>query len=223
MKKKLFLAAVLLAALATGYTAWAYFSTRGVAVYLLGTRMGAILAGSWQWTLLAAVLLWIPGAAVLVRRLRRRGQKAAPAAKSAPDVPPAVPSGSRIPPRKGTVGTGTGTIPPKAPQQPPVQPAPAADAGATAVLPSAAATEVLPPEEDATQILPPEGEATEILPPEADATQVLPPEGEPTQPLPSAEPPAPAAGQEDGAVCPVCGNRVSGGRFCTRCGAKLRD
>ena len=45
MKKKLFLAAVLLAALATGYTAWAYFSTRGVAVYLLGIFVPGLIIG----------------------------------------------------------------------------------------------------------------------------------------------------------------------------------
>ena len=81
MKKKLLLVAVVLALVASGYTAYAYFATRGVAVYLLGTQRGAVLAGSWQGTLLLAVALWIPGAVALVRKLRGRGKAPAPAAE----------------------------------------------------------------------------------------------------------------------------------------------
>ena len=58
MKRKLLTALLALALLASAYTAYACLATRGMRVYLMGTGLGAVLAGSWQFTLLAAVILW---------------------------------------------------------------------------------------------------------------------------------------------------------------------
>lgn len=76
MKRKLFVISLVLALLVSAYTAYACLSTRGLRVYLMGTQMGAVFAGTWQFTLLTAVILWIPVAIVLIRKvqgLRRRG------------------------------------------------------------------------------------------------------------------------------------------------------
>ena len=79
MKRKLFAAVLVLALLVSGYTLYAYLSTRGLRVYLMGTQMGAVLAGSWQFTFLAAVVLWSPGVVALVRKAAGlRGRKMAP-------------------------------------------------------------------------------------------------------------------------------------------------
>ena len=70
MKRKLFAISLVLALLASAYAAYACLSTRGIRVYLMGTRMGAVLAGTWQLALLAAVILWIPAAITLIRKVR---------------------------------------------------------------------------------------------------------------------------------------------------------
>ena len=62
---------VLLALLATGYTLYAFLSTRGVKIYLMDTQRGAFLAGTWQIGLLIAVVLWLPWVFRLLRRVSR--------------------------------------------------------------------------------------------------------------------------------------------------------
>lgn len=86
MKRKVLAVSAVLAALLTAYTAYAYLATRGLRVYLIGTRLGGILASSWQITLLAALLLWIPGAAVLIRKVSGRRGDATKAAKQTETV-----------------------------------------------------------------------------------------------------------------------------------------
>ena len=71
MKKKLLLVNIILALVVSGYTAYAWGSTRGLRVYLMKTQMGQWLASTWQLTLLAAVVLWLPTVIVLLRRLSR--------------------------------------------------------------------------------------------------------------------------------------------------------
>lgn len=75
MKRKLLAVLSALALLASVYTAYAYLSTRGVQIYLMGTRMGAVLAGTWQLALLLAVILWAPGMIVLLRKLSELRQR----------------------------------------------------------------------------------------------------------------------------------------------------
>ena len=199
MRKKLLLAAVVLALVASGYTAYAYFATRGVAVYLLGTQRGAVLAGSWQGTLLLAVVLWIPGAVALVRKLRGRGKAPAPAAGVTVSPAATAPATARIPPRKGTT-------------QPPVSaaaaPAPAGKPAAgydpTAVLPRPEGTPAAPAPES-TEGPPPDRNGA---PGAAAPARTEEPAAQPAEPL---------------RFCPMCGSRIAGGRFCERCGAKLRD
>ena len=105
MKRKLFAAVLVLALLVSGYTLYAYLSTRGLRVYLMGTQMGAVLAGSWQFTFLAAVVLWSPGVVALVRKAAGlRGRKMAPG--QAEDATEILQQGGmeateRLEPRKG--------------------------------------------------------------------------------------------------------------------------
>lgn len=88
MKRKLFAITLALALLTSAYTAWACFSTRGLRVYLMGTQMGAVFAGTWQYTFLAAAVLWIPGAAVLLRRIGalKRRRAASPQSRIATEI-----------------------------------------------------------------------------------------------------------------------------------------
>ena len=75
MKRKLFAASLVLALLASVYTAYAFSATRGLQIYLMGTGIGAVFAISWQITIFAAILLWVPGVVKLVRLLRRRKER----------------------------------------------------------------------------------------------------------------------------------------------------
>ena len=77
MKRKLLTALLALALLASAYTAYACLATRGMRVYLMGTGLGAVLAGSWQFTLLAAVILWLPCLALAVGKVRGLRKKKA--------------------------------------------------------------------------------------------------------------------------------------------------
>ena len=79
MKRKLLVITLAAALLAAVYTIFAYLSTRGLQIYLMGTRKGAVLAGTWQIALLADILLWIPGAAALIRKIK--GRRKAPGVK----------------------------------------------------------------------------------------------------------------------------------------------
>lgn len=82
MKRKLFAASLILALLASIYTAYAFSATRGLQIYLMRTGIGTVFAISWQITIFAAILLWVPGVVKLVRLLCRR--KGGVSAQTAP-------------------------------------------------------------------------------------------------------------------------------------------
>ena len=111
MKRKLFAITLVLALLTSVYTAYACLSTRGLRVYLMGTRLGTVLAASWQYTLLAAVVLWIPGIVVLLRRgAGRKGRAAALQGVEPTEVLAEGPTGTeRLEPRRGTA-QAAGTV-----------------------------------------------------------------------------------------------------------------
>lgn len=94
---------VLLALLATGYTLYAFLSTRGVKIYLMDTQRGAFLASTWQIGLLIAVVLWLPWVFRLLRRVSR-GKAAQRGAAGTVTLPngQVVDTQSRIEPRRGT-------------------------------------------------------------------------------------------------------------------------
>lgn len=241
MKRKLLAILSALAAMVTAYTVFACLSTRGVRVYLMGTRMGAVLAGSWQYTLLAAVVLWMPGAVVLVRaavkwRQRRAARKVpaqAPADGGKVETPPEPRKGVKEPagllkPKKGTKdatellepkkGTGDDTEL--------LEPKKRAKETAGFFEPQKgveAATELLEPKkgtEDATELLEPKKGAEAVLEPRKGTendTELLTPQEAAAEPQERAEP---SAGP---AFCPNCGYPVSGKRFCAKCGTKVGE
>ena len=141
MKRKLTFAALLLMILLAVYSIAARWMLRGTGAYRLGTSVGAVLANSWQYTALAALLLLLILALPrLVRLLRRRsgarqpqngplqakgrdnpkkkGKKEAPAAQAG-RIPPA--AGTVPMPQEGKIPPVTGTVP--MPQEDPIPPA----------------------------------------------------------------------------------------------------
>ena len=94
---------VLLALLATSYTLYAFLSTRGVNIYLMGTQRGAFLASTWQIGLLIAVVLWLPWVIRLLRRVSR-GKAAQRGAAGTVTLPngQVVNTQTLIEPRQGT-------------------------------------------------------------------------------------------------------------------------
>ena len=95
MKKKLGIAALVLAILLTGYSVAASLSLRGLGAYRLSTGLGRVLSLSWQYTALAAVLLWALLAAAMRLKKRRQKSKLAPAAGERPQQPAARPEKPR--------------------------------------------------------------------------------------------------------------------------------
>ena len=57
MRKKISIILLALGAAAAMYSLVACMLTRGLSIYRLGTKLGAVLAGSWQYTTAAAVVL----------------------------------------------------------------------------------------------------------------------------------------------------------------------
>ena len=219
MKRKLLVITLAAALLAAVYTIFAYLSTRGLQIYLMGTRKGAVLAGTWQIALLADILLWIPGAAALIRKIK--GCRKAPGVKermeaSAPNTQDPTEQPEKggteetelLEPRRGEMEE-TELLEPRR--------------GETEE------TELLEPrrgETEETELLEPrrgETEETELLEPCAgddDETTVPEPEkSEPEKPQPE-RPAAKAAGKGTVQFCPNCGAPVAGKKFCPKCGKK---
>lgn len=229
MKRKLLIGVTAIALLLSAYTGYAFFSTRGLQIYLMGTKMGAIFAGSWQYTLLAAIALWVPGIVVLVRNVSKLRRKKTTAAVGGPteELPSGEVAGGTglIEPKKGTVRQTE----PLVPVGSSMHTTPLVDTKGTDKI-----TELLAPKEGReTELLDPGGEGgnvTELLetpkgsdpiphpsPQAQGVTEILMPE------------PDKAAGhgekKESGLsrpqFCPNCGNLVTGKKFCSRCGTKI--
>lgn len=216
MKRKLFAVCTVLALAASGYAAFACLSTRGVRVYLMGTRMGSILAGTWQPALLLAVVLWVPAVVAAIRKLR--GRRKAPGKEQLPTEPlKEKKKTDRLEPRRGT--------------EEPELLEPRKGREETETMEPAGGTE------EETALLEPRGAAGE-------ETELLEPRGaarEETESLASpvaAEREEPARPERDGGeesvkppvlirkeqrVCPNCGHHVSGKRFCAKCGTKVGE
>ncbi len=126
MKWKLSLAALILMLLLGGYSIGAWMMLRGAGAYRLGTSMGQILAASWQYTALAAVLLLLILGIPRLRKLLRYGIKGSlkndngkedkipPASGTIPmaqedKIPPA--SGTIPMPQEDKIPSASGTIP----------------------------------------------------------------------------------------------------------------
>jgi len=204
MKRKLFAASLVLALLVSAYTAYACLSTRGLRVYLMGTGMGAVFTGTWQLTLLAAVILWIPGAVVLLRKvrgLRRRGAVSPEAQSAAETVAGEGEETELLKPQRGEEETEL--------------------------------LETRRGEEETELLKPQRGEEeTELLEPQRDTekeTELLESgtDGQETEPVFKAgeisgeEPAAPVQAETALRVCPNCGHPVSGKKFCARCGTRV--
>ena len=82
MKKVLWGIGIFLALLPTAYVAYAQYMICGVRIYLVGTEKGQFLASTWQWALLAAVVLWLPIVigvwAAIAKKIRSRREIAMP-------------------------------------------------------------------------------------------------------------------------------------------------
>ena len=100
MKKKIGAALLVLAALLTAYSVTAFLLLRGLGAYRLSTGLGRVLSVSWQYTALAALLIWLLLAAVGLRK-RDKKQKLAPASGKQEKNPAPV-SAKKIPPAKGS-------------------------------------------------------------------------------------------------------------------------
>ena len=110
MKWKLSLAALILMLLLGGYSIGAWMMLRGAGAYRLGTSMGQILAASWQYTALAAVLLLLILGIPRLRKLLRYGIKGSLKNDNGKEdkIPPAsgtIPMAQedKIPPASGTI------------------------------------------------------------------------------------------------------------------------
>ena len=193
MKRKLLVITLAAALLAAVYTIFAYLSTRGLQIYLMGTRKGAVLAGTWQIALLADILLWIPGAAALIRKIK--GRRKTPGVKERVEASAPNTQDPTEQPEKGETEE-TELLEPRR--------------GETEE------TELLEPRRGET-------EETVLLEPCAgddDETTVPEPEkSESEKPQPQ-RPAAKAAGKGTVQFCPNCGAPVAGKKFCPKCGTK---
>ena len=219
MKRKLLVITLAAALLAAVYTIFAYLSTRGLQIYLMGTRKGAVLAGTWQIALLADILLWIPGAAALIRKIK--GRRKTPGVKERVEASAPNTQDPTEQPEKGETEE-TELLEPRR-----------GEAEETELLePRRGETEemeLLEPrrgETEETELLEPrrgETEETVLLEPCAgddDETTVPEPEkSEPEKPQPE-RPAAKAAGKGTVQFCPNCGAPVTGKKFCPKCGTK---
>lgn len=192
MKRKLFAASLVLALLVSAYTAYACLSTRGLRVYLMGTGMGAVFTGTWQLTFLAAVILWIPGAVVLLRKvrgLRRRGAVSPEAQSAAEAVAGEGEETELLKPQRGEEETEL-----------------------LETRRGEEETELLEPQRDTEK-------ETELLESGMDGQETEPvfKAGE----ISGEEPAAPVQAETALRVCPNCGHPVSGKKFCARCGTRV--
>ena len=193
MKKWLFRILLALALAVSGYTVWAWNSTRGLKIYLMKTKMGAFLASTWQIALLAAILLWLPVVIVLLVRLSRRAKGKTPSAQTVPVGAAA----TVIEPRRAAPVTAAVQVPPTAPVE---------------------ETELIPPTApvEETELIQPAAPAEETVPLEPAASAANAEPAEAAVPEPKAEQTRPAGPR----FCARCGNPVTG-KFCARCGAKV--
>ena len=215
MKRKLSLAALILMAALAVYSAAAWWMLRGAGAYRMGTSMGSILAGSWQYTALAALLLFLVLAIPRLLRLLRRRPGAVQAQnqpvqarersgllKKKKGAAPAAQSG-KVSPAAGTVPMAQGgKIPPAAG----TVPMPQGDK-----IPPAGGTVPMPQEPSALS-------AADTVP-MSQGDKISPAGG--TVPMPQ-EPPAPPVGPAP-RVCPGCGTPYEDGQaFCAQCGTALK-
>ena len=205
MKKWLFRILLALALAVSGYTVWAWNSTRGLKIYLMKTKMGAFLASTWQIALLAAILLWLPVVIVLLVRLSRRAKGKTPSAQTVPVGAAA----TVIEPRRAASVTAAVPVQPTAPMEETELIPPAAPVEETELIPPAA-----PAEE--TELIQPAAPAEETIPLEPAASAANAEPAEAAVPEPKAEQTRPAGPR----FCARCGNPVTG-KFCARCGAKV--
>ena len=211
MKRKLTLAALLFMVLLAVYSAAAWWMLRGAGAYRMGTTMGSVLAGSWQYTALAALLLLLILAAPRLVRLLRRG----------PGKAPAQPAHEKKKRRKGTPAAQSGAVPPASGTAPMAQSCKIPPAAGTMPMPREDKVPPAPPA-GATVPMPREGAippAAGTVPMPAEGT--IPPAGG-TVPMPQ-EDPIPPAGPAAPRICPGCGTPYEEGQaFCAQCGADLR-
>ena len=232
MKRKLLVITLAAALLAAVYTIFAYLSTRGLQIYLMGTRKGAVLAGTWQIALLADILLWIPGAAALIRKIK--GRRKTPGVKERVEASAPNTQDPTEQPEKGETEE-TELLEPRrgeAEETELLEPRRGETEETELLEPRRGGTEeteLLEPRRggtEETELLEPrrgEMEETVLLEPCAgddDETTVPEPEkSEPEKPQPE-RPAAKAAGKGTVQFCPNCGAPVAGKKFCPKCGTK---
>lgn len=241
MKKIMKRLAVVLLVLTGAYTIAAYFMTRGLGIYRLGTTVGTILANSWQYTGFAALILLTVTLISLIGTRRTASRKIKTAAPQAADAG-MMPEQPEIEQPKQKKRRGKGKTPEQgkiAPAQPEsvgkIQPnRPAAQE--TLPMPEDMATQTMPmenavqmPETGATMPMPME-DPVMAAPVEPAATMPMPVFEEPgaTMPMPMAEESVTMPMPDDAMVltgepvCPRCGAAVkASAKFCGKCGMKL--
>ena len=236
MKWKLSLAALILMLLLGGYSIGAWMMLRGAGAYRLGTSMGQILAASWQYTALAAVLLLLILGIPRLRKLLRYGIKGSLKNDNGKEdkIPPA--SGTipmvqedKIPPASGTIPMPQeDKIPPASGTIPMVQEDKIPSASGTIPM---AQEDKIPPASGTIPMM-----QEEKIPP-ASGTIPMPqedksPPASGTIPMVQEDKIPPASGtipmaqkkEDDTSVCPNCGAPCGKNqKFCTRCGTRLKE
>lgn len=217
MRKFLKILVFILTVLTGVYTITAFVLIRGLGIYRLGTTVGRILATSWQYTGLAALVLVICTAIILLARRKNKEQKVpatAPqsesvtenAQPSAPEAEGKKKTNRKKMKAKGTLAEGQTTqkIPPAAP---------------------VAETAELTPEQVSvaeTQLLPENSTVEETMPLIAEEQTVQLSENEPTEVLPTEPVVLLSEKVSEQKFCPQCGATAKpDAKFCVKCGTGL--
>ena len=171
------------------------------ALLALGTGLGAVLAGSWQFTLLAAVILWLPCLALSVGKVRGlRKKKAVSSTAETQETGEALEPTELIEPRGGA-SDETELL------------------EETDLLEATDATEspdlLIEPRKPLDQA---ETEIVLELEPTEPLSLIKPEES----PAEEAETESPAP-KTPPLVCPNCGHPVAGKRFCAKCGTRVGE